>query len=138
MIMLENDDKVFTLWDTLYLCEKLSIPMIFDYHHHLANCPENGKWEKAWDRVLGTWRLSELPVKMHISSPRSKQKFRALADYVNSDMFMGFLRTIKGSVSEIDCMIEVKQKDDALFKLMEDLKQYSEVEIIDGASFYIH
>jgi UV DNA damage endonuclease len=29
MIMLENDDKVFTVQDTLYLCEKLGIPLVY-------------------------------------------------------------------------------------------------------------
>ena len=37
MIILENDDTSFTLEDTLYLCEKLDIPLVFDYHHHLAH-----------------------------------------------------------------------------------------------------
>ena len=50
---------------------------------------------------------------------------------------MEFLSKIKGSVPQIDCMIEAKQKDDALFKLMEDLKVQPNIEIIDGASFKI-
>lgn len=47
MIMLENDDKSFHLHDTLYLCEKLAIPLVFDYHHHLAN-NEDTEWQKDW------------------------------------------------------------------------------------------
>lgn len=31
MIMLENDDVTFHLEDTLYICEKLGIPLVFDY-----------------------------------------------------------------------------------------------------------
>ena len=53
-------------------------------------------------------------------------------------MFMEFLNQVKGSTPQIDCMIEAKQKDDALFTLMEQLKTYPEIEIIDGGSFYIH
>jgi UV DNA damage endonuclease len=52
-------------------------------------------------------------------------------------MFMKFLNEIKGTVSQIDCMIEAKQKDEALFRLVEDLKHYQEVEFIDEASFYV-
>ena len=70
-------------------------------------------------------------------SPRSDKDFRAHADYVDSRMFMDFLQEIKGSTPQIDCMIEAKQKDDALFNLMEQLKTYPEIEIIDGGSFYI-
>ena len=137
MIMLENDDTTFTLSETLYLCEKLGIPLVFDYHHFLAHHLQDENWVDHWDRILDTWQHSKLPPKMHISSPRSDKEFRAHADYVDSRMFMDFLQEIKGSTPRIDCMIEAKQKDDALFNLMEQLKTYPEIEIIDGGSFYI-
>ncbi|OEH93062.1 UV DNA damage repair endonuclease UvsE [Bacillus solimangrovi] len=137
MIMLENDDKSFTMNDTLYLCEKLAIPIVFDYHHHLAH-NDNHNWQEHWDRVVSTWDNSPLPIKMHISSPRSSDDFRAHADYIDAKMFLKFLREINGSVSIIDCMIEAKKKDDALFRLMKQLKHEDDVEIIDGASFKIH
>ncbi|PLT35539.1 UV DNA damage repair endonuclease UvsE [Bacillus sp. V5-8f] len=138
MVMLENDDTTFSLSETLYLCEKLGIPLVFDYHHYLAHHSQGENWAEIWDRVSSTWNHAKLPIKMHISSPRSERDFRAHADYVSAQMFMDFLEEIKGSVSQIDCMIEAKQKDDALFTLMEDLKQFSNIEITDGASFYIH
>ncbi|MFT4416175.1 UV DNA damage repair endonuclease UvsE [Fredinandcohnia humi] len=138
MIMLENDDTTFSLQNALYLCEKLAIPLVFDYHHHLANHEEGVNWEEHWPRVIDTWQHSHLPIKMHISSPRNKSEFRAHADYVDPAMFMDFLRTINGSVEQIDCMIEAKQKDNALFKLIKDLKEYPEIEMLPGASFKIH
>lgn len=60
MIILENDDKSFTLEDCLYVCEKLNIPLVFDLHHHLANHKDE-KWTNHWSRVLGTWKASPLP-----------------------------------------------------------------------------
>ncbi|MDI7741214.1 UV DNA damage repair endonuclease UvsE [Lysinibacillus fusiformis] len=136
MIMLENDDKSFTLDDTLYLCEKLGIPLVFDYHHHLAH-HQNKHWEENWDRVLGTWRDSPLPIKMHISSPKSETEFRHHSDYVDVEMFFRFLKEIKGTVPQIDCMIEAKKKDEALFKLMKEINKRDDVEIIDGSTFYL-
>ncbi|WP_017753965.1 UV DNA damage repair endonuclease UvsE [Calidifontibacillus oryziterrae] len=136
MIILENDDKSFNLQDTLYLCEKLGLPFVFDYHHHLAN-HQDEEWSNNWERITGTWEHSKLPVKMHISSPKDEKKFRDHADYIDAHMFLTFLREIKGSVPEIDCMIEAKKKDEALFQLIKDLKKYNEVDIVDGASFYI-
>src|SRR5690606_37248202 len=136
MIMLENDDTSFTLEDTLYLCEKLNIPLVFDYHHHLAH-HEKPDWEIHWDRVVQTWQHSPLPIKMHISSPKSKESFRHHSDYVDIEMFFTFLQEIKGSVKQIDCMIEAKKKDAALFKLMEEIKMRDDVEIIDASSFYL-
>jgi UV DNA damage endonuclease len=136
MIMLENDDTTFNLQDTLYLCEKLSVPIVFDYHHHLAY-HEHKDWKLEWERIVGTWKHSTLPLKMHISSPRNEKEFRAHADYIDVSMFMDFLSTIKGSIEELDCMIEAKEKDNALFKLMEDIKKHPEIEVIDDASFKI-
>lgn len=137
MVMLENDDTTFTLHDTLYLCEKLAIPVVFDFHHHLAH-HENENWYEEWPRVIDTWKHANLPIKMHISSPRNEKEFRAHHDFIDVKMFMQFLSEIKGSVPEIYCMIEAKQKDNALFKLMKDLESYPEIERIDGASFKIH
>ena len=74
---------------------------------------------------------------MHISSPRDAENFRAHADYIDVKMFKEFLEKIKGSVAEIDCMIEAKQKDDALFRLMDELSQFDNIEKVDGASFKV-
>ncbi|MCG1023994.1 UV DNA damage repair endonuclease UvsE [Sutcliffiella horikoshii] len=138
MLILENDDTTFHLRDALYVCEKLNVPLVFDYHHHLAHYQKEAKpWEEDWARVVQTWEHSPLPVKMHISSPRDEKNFRAHAEYVDPKMFMDFLQGMKGSTPEIHCMIEAKKKDEALFQLMRDMKGYSNIEIVDGASFII-
>ncbi|PAE21103.1 UV damage endonuclease UvsE [Bacillus sp. 7504-2] len=134
MIMLENDDTSFTLNDTLYLCEKLNIPLVFDYHHHLAH-HQDDDWEKQWERVVQTWKHSPLPIKMHISSPKSNKAFRHHSDYVDIDMFFEFLKFIKGSIPQIDCMIEAKRKDEALFTLMKEIENREDIEAIDGSTF---
>lgn len=136
MIMLENDDTSFTLDDTLYVCEKLGIPLVFDFHHHLAH-HRHEKWEDNWDRVVATWKDSPLPIKMHISSPKSEDAFRHHSDYVDVDMFFSFLKEIKGSVPQIDCMIEAKKKDEALFNVIKEVKKRDDVKMIDGSSFYL-
>ncbi|RBW67830.1 UV DNA damage repair endonuclease UvsE [Bacillus taeanensis] len=136
MIMLENDDTSFTLKDTLYLCQKLAIPLVFDHHHHLANHEEK-EWEECWSGVLDTWSHSPLPVKMHISSPKNEKQFRHHSEYIDVMQFLSFLDTVKGSTDRIDCMIEAKKKDGALFQLVRELKQVSYIEWIDESSFHI-
>ncbi|MGM0855129.1 MAG: UV DNA damage repair endonuclease UvsE [Bacillota bacterium] len=135
MIILENDDTVFSASDALYLCEKLGIPLVFDYHHHLAYNERD--WLLDWERIVGTWSQSSLPMKMHISSPRSQEDYKAHADFINPKMFLDFLQGIKGSVDEIDCMVEAKKKDDALFRLVEAVQGIDGIEWVDKSSFYI-
>jgi len=110
--------------------------MVFDYHHHLANHVES-EWISDWDRIVSSWDHSDLPIKMHISSPRSEKEFRAHADYVDPEMFLTFLNEVKGSVPEIHCMIEAKQKDAALFQLVRDLKDRGDFKWLDQTNFVV-
>lgn len=136
MIMLENDDKSFTLGNALYLGEKLGVPVVFDLHHQSVN-HDGEHWENDWERVAATWKHSPQSLKMHISSPKNGKDIRAHADWIDPDQFVRFLNAVKGSVPQIDCMIEAKQKDQALFRLVDELKNVEELELIDNASFRI-
>lgn len=136
MIILENDDKSFNIQDTLYLCEKLGRPMVFDLHHHMANHTDPD-WEKEWPRIVATWEQFKLPVKMHISSPKSETEFRPHADYIEANTFYDFVKIIKDTVPQVDCMIEAKKKDQALFQLVKDLKKRYNLEWVDQSSFTI-
>lgn len=136
MIMIENDDKIFTMDDCLYLSEKLNIPFVFDLHHHFANY-DDFNWMHNWDRAVNSWKTSPLPVKMHISSPKDDQHYRSHADYIDVEMFLSFLKKASGSTDQIDCMIEAKKKDDALFQLAKGLSKYPEVEFKTDATFTI-
>lgn len=136
MIMLENDDKTFHIDDVLYVCEKLNIPMVFDIHHHLAN-QRTKNWGNHWNRIIKTWSGSPLPVKIHISSPKSNKQFRHHADYIDIGQFLNFIQQINGTVKQVDCMIEAKKKDDALFRLTEELRTNNMIKWNNKASFYL-
>ena len=138
MVILENDDKIFTAKDTLYLCEKLGIPLVFDYHHYLANREEDSELKEEWLRIVETWKLNSLlPVKMHISSPKSDKDFRAHHDTIDLAMFWEFVEVVNGSVEQIDVMIEAKWKDQALFQLMNEVKESKSVHWLNEASFKV-
>lgn len=118
-ILLENDDKTYTLEDTLNLCEKLNIKMVFDYHHY--KCNNKGEdLEKYLPRIIKTWK-NQTP-KMHFSSPKNKKEFRSHSAYLNPDEFIEFLNILKPLNKNIDIMLECKAKDDALFNLIRILK----------------
>lgn len=138
MIILENDDKVFNIIDVLELSERLKIPMVLDYHHHICN-NNNEDIEKYLPRIFNTWKGEVYPPKVHFSTPKSKRKneFRSHNDFINVDDFITFLEIVKKYTDRLDIMIEAKAKDLALFKLVRELKYKKEYQFIDDTSFIV-
>ena len=121
ILTLENDDKVYNITDTLNLCKKLKIPMVLDYHHYLCN-NNNENIEDYIIDICNTWNKSKYIPKIHFSSPKNKKEFRTHNDYINVDEFINFIEKIKFIDRDIDIMIEAKKKDEALFRLIRQLK----------------
>lgn len=114
-LLIENDDKVFNVEDTLRLCQKIKRPMVLDVHHHNCNKTEKDL-SNYLNEIFNTWDTTP---KIHFSSPKNKKDFRAHNDYINSDDFINFIKLID---RDIDIMLEAKAKDDALFRLVRELK----------------
>lgn len=136
IIILENDDKVFNIKDTLFICETLNIPMCLDYHHYKCN-NEGEKIEEYLPRILNTWNKEKLNPKMHFSSPKNKKEFRSHSNFINSKDFIQFLEILKPYKQDIDIMLECKSKDEALFRLVRCLKAQTNYIFIDETTFEI-
>lgn len=130
-LVIENDDKVFTIEDCLYLSDVLQVPICFDYHHFKCN-------ESFLDytKIIKSWKNTP---KMHFSSPKNKTKkeYRSHHDYIDSDVFIQFLNEIKDLDCDVDIMIEAKKKDEALFRLVRELKYKTDYQFIDDTTFII-
>lgn len=76
---------------------------------------------------------------MHFSSPKSKLKkeIRSHHDYIDSNEFIKFLGYLKKLGKDIDIMIEAKKKDEAMFRLIRELKYKTEIKFIDDTSFML-
>jgi len=135
-LLLENDDKIFTAEETLQICEELTIPMVLDLHHDYCN-PSNQSIIDLWPRIKDTWNNSDFPPKIHISSPKSKADIRAHADFIRLDDLLPFLQAIKTTTPSLDVMIEAKQKDNALFDIMDKIVKIKGVEKIDPSTIEI-
>ena len=135
-IAVENDDKIYNIKDVLELCHKIKVPMVLDYHHFICN-NEGENLKDYINDIIETWngRLA----KMHFSSPKSKLKkeFRSHNDYINSDDFINFINLIKTQDKDIDIMLEAKAKDDAISRLVRQLKYKTNYKFIDETTFII-
>lgn len=146
-VTLENDDKTFTALETLNICEQVGASMVLDVHHHQVN--QNGEAaEELWPRILRTWETAltnsaasdeptALPPKIHVSSPKSEKDPRSHADYVEAEPLLDFMRKVAPITPRLDVMIEAKMKDEALFRLMKDLKAQEGVAALNQATLEI-
>ena len=125
-LIIENDDKTYTAKEILELCKKINVPMVLDIHHH--NCNNNGEdIRDLLEEILSTWDKENLPPKMHFSSPKDTNLVDKIdkkhSDYINPIDFINFVEILKCFNRDIDIMLECKEKDIALFKLYEDIKE---------------
>ncbi len=134
-IAIENDDKSFNIEDCIKLSEKIKVPIVLDYHHHICNT-SNKNIKELLPQILKSWKNTP---KMHFSSPKSnlKKEYRSHNDYINVDEFINFLNIIKKENTDIDIMIEAKKKDEALFRLTRQLKYKTNITFIDETTFMI-
>ena len=136
-IIIENDDKTYTAQETLKLCNELNLPMVLDIHHH--NCNNNG--ENIYElipKIFLTWENQQLPPKLHFSSPRDGEKDRKHSDFINANDFITFLENIKLLNTDIDIMLECKEKDLALFRLADDIKKLNpKYKWLDKSTFIV-
>lgn len=66
LLVLENDDRTYTVRDLLPICRSEGIPLVYDVHHHRCN-PDELTVADATDAAAATWRGRE--PWMHVSSP---------------------------------------------------------------------
>ncbi|MDN4071542.1 UV DNA damage repair endonuclease UvsE [Fictibacillus terranigra] len=133
---LENDDKTYTTEETLEICEAEGIPMMFDFHHHMSN-PGSIPLEDLLPRFIATWKGTGRPPKVHLSSPKTEKAYRSHHDFVSLDYVMPFFKMIKPFTDELDVMIEAKQKDLALIRLISELAKVRGIKRMTGGTLVI-
>ncbi len=133
-IAIENDDKVFNIMDCLEISHKIHVPIVLDVHHHKCNHGEINLLDHI-EEIFQTWK--KIHPKIHFSSPKNKTKkeMRSHHDYIDSDSFINFLKDIKKIPYDIDVMVEAKAKDEAVFKLIRELKYKTYFNFIDETTF---
>ncbi|KAF1085703.1 UV DNA damage endonuclease [Sporotomaculum syntrophicum] len=136
-IALENDDKTFTARDTLCLCQKLQLPMVLDIHHFSCNHETDSRLEDIYPGFVDTWQETGLPPKIHASSPKSEADSRGHHDYVEPGSVYNFIKLARELPIDLDVMVEAKQKDQAMFKLVQDLSQLPGIVPVSAASVRI-
>ncbi|MFL5847097.1 MAG: UV DNA damage repair endonuclease UvsE [Solirubrobacteraceae bacterium] len=136
-LVVENDDRTFSLADVLGLHERTGLPVVWDILHHHCNDPDGIGDREALLAALATWAPGVTP-KIHYSTPKTAMELRkvrqgrrvetryvlpplrAHADVVDPIAFEEFIRAAAHD-QELDVMLEAKAKDLAVLRLREQL-----------------
>lgn len=120
-LVVENDDKKsqFTPTDLYNMIYKESgIPITYDFLHHKCN-PDEISEEEALDLCISTWPENTIAL-THFSDSRKLYEDSGAKEVAHSDWIWSKIETY-GRVFDIE--LEVKMKDLALLKYLEEWKE---------------
>ncbi len=116
-LTIENDDMIYTPTDLIPLCQELSIPLVYDVHHHRC-LQDDLSIEEATDKAFSTWNREPI---LHISSPkygRLEKNCRSHHDFIDIKDFPEYWLDLQFTLE-----VEAKAKETAVLKLKEDLEK---------------
>ncbi len=118
-LVIENDDRSYSLEDCLSVHKKIGIPIIFDAFHH--QCLNNGETlRQGLELSASTWKESDGIPMVDYSSQQRGQRSGSHAKTLNTASFKKFLQETGGL--DFDLMLEIKDKETSALKALKILK----------------
>jgi len=115
-LVLENDERFYTLSDVLLLHRKTGIPVVFDFFHHELN-PDGKTLAEALEAQRETWGPEDgLPI-VDYSSPLPGGRRGSHANALDREHFRRFLE--ESRPYDFDLMLEVKDKERSALRALE-------------------
>ena len=105
-LTVENDDKasMYSVKDLMYIHERIGIPIVFDYHHHIF-CTGDLTEQEALELAMSTW--GDIKPVVHYSESKTLEdetaKPQAHSDYIYSK--------IDTYGHDLDIVVEAKAKE---------------------------
>ena len=118
-LVVENDDRSYSLADCLSVHQKIGVPIIFDVFHH--QCLNNGETlRQCLELSASTWKESDGIPMVDFSSQQRGQRSGSHAKTLNIAIFKKFLHETRGL--DFDLMLEIKDKETSASKALKILK----------------
>jgi UV DNA damage endonuclease len=107
-LVIENDERQYTLSDCLAIHERTGIPVIADaFHHSLLNNRE--QFTTLLDPVRKTWKIKDGIPMVDYSSQEPGKRVGAHAGHIVAEDFRQFLKETR--LVDFDIMLEIKDKE---------------------------
>jgi UV DNA damage endonuclease len=94
------------------VCERLSIPLVLDWHHDALN-PSSEPPQAYLDRIEAIWQRRGIRPKQHYSESRPGANSTLNERRAHSDR----VKNLPPCAVDMDLMIEAKEKEQAVFDL---------------------
>ena len=121
-LIVENDDRLFSLKDCLSLHRKISIPVLFDsFHHQCLNHGETARQGLAM--AAETWQKDDGVPMVDYSSQQRGHRVGTHARTIDVSHFTQVLYETHGL--DIDIMLEIKDKGKSALKALKVLKEFA-------------
>ena len=107
-LVIENDDRLYSLRDCLEIHEQTGIPILFDNFHH--ECLNNGEpMAEALRLAAQTWQAEDGVLMMDYSSQAPGERKGKHTATIQLELFREFLSHLNGL--DVDIMLEIKDKE---------------------------
>ena len=107
-LIIENDEKSYSIYDCLEISKETGIPVTFDNLHHEIN--NNGEdLQILINKVFETWKEDDGPPVVHYSSQKPKEREGRHIDHIDEEHFKKFLEEMDGF--NFDLILEIKDKE---------------------------
>ena len=117
-LAIENDERIWTVAETVEAARSLGVPAIVDTLHHALN-PGGLTLVEAVNLALPTWEARGVRPKLHLSSQDPEKRLGAHAYSVDLRDWHALLSALDGR--EADVMVEAKGKEHALLPMGVDI-----------------
>jgi len=107
-LVIENDERLYSLSDCLAIHERTGIPVIADtFHHSLLNNGE--QFLSLFNQVRKTWKNNDGIPMIDYSSQEPGKRVGAHASHIVAEDFRKFLKETLSA--DFDIMLEIKDKE---------------------------
>lgn len=114
-LIIENDDKNYTVEDVLNISRALEVPVVFDNLHNRLNPSLETIPEQDWvDICRSTWKQEDGVQKIHYSQQKAGGPPGSHSDTIYIEEFIKFYKSLRDK--NIDIMLEVKDKNISCIK----------------------
>lgn len=120
-LVIENDDRIYTLSDCLEVYETTGIPILFDNFHHECNSSGESLGE-AIRLSSETWRKKDGPLMMDYSSQHPQGRKGSHTEHIDTRHFRSFLRILGDTPADI--MLEIKDKEKSACKAIRMVENF--------------